>query len=158
MKKNVGFDHLIGEVSDQLNEEDLKTYQRIIEAHSNKQSIEDKRSIRHIGIRLEMEDYIVSNDSEIKSAGAFLERLLKVYSVQKSQFAEFIDMERTNFYALLKGRRKFNNVIAAKVGEIFNIDPELWMFIEAKNEMKQYQGDTHEEDREYSLTNLLNEK
>ena len=39
MKKNFGFDHLIGDINGQWNEEDL-TYQRIIELHSKEQSIE----------------------------------------------------------------------------------------------------------------------
>ena len=158
MTKNVGFDHLIGDENSQLSERDLKIYQRIIKAHSDEQSIEDKRSIKHINLRLEMEDYIETNNSEIKLAGSFLERLLKIYNVKKSQFAEFIDLERTNFYALLKGRRKFNNIIATKVGETFNIDPQLWMFIEAKNEMKEYKCEDHHQDKEYNLANLLNER
>ena len=158
MKKNIGFDHLIGDEKSQLSKEDLKIYQRIIKAHSEEQTIEDKRSIKHISLRLEMEDYLDSNTSEIKMAGTFLERLLKIYNVKKSQFAEYIDIERTNFYALLKGRRKFNNIIATKVGETFNIDPELWMFIEAKNEMKEYKCEAHEAITEYNLANLLNER
>ena len=158
MKKNIGFDHLIGDENSQLSKEDLKIYQRIIKAHSEEQTIEDKRSIKHISLRLEMEDYLDSNTSEIKMAGTFLERLLKIYNVKKSHFAEYIDIERTNFYALLKGRRKFNNIIATKVGETFNIDPELWMFIEAKNEMKDYKCEAHEEGKEYNIANLLNER
>ena len=158
MKKNIGFDHLIGDENSQLSKEDLKIYQRIVKAHSEEQTIEDKRSIKHISLRLEMEDYLDSNTSEIKMAGTFLERLLKIYNVKKSQFAEYIDIERTNFYALLKGRRKFNNIIATKVGETFNIDPELWMFIEAKNEMKEYKCEVHEANTEYNLANLLNER
>jgi len=129
----------------------LKIYQRIIKSHSEEQSTEEKRSIKHINLRLEMEDYVESTKSQITVAGEFLERLLKIYDVKKSQFAEFIDLERTNFYALLKGRRKFNNAIATKFGEIFNIDPELWLFIEAKNEMKEYQCEPHTHTKEYTL-------
>lgn len=158
MKKNIGFDHLIGETNSQLGEKDLKIYQSIIKAHSDGQSIENKRLIKHIGLRLEMEDYIDSNYSEIITAGFFLERLLKIYDVRKSQFAAFIGVGKTNFYALLKGRRKLNNSIATKVGKTFNIDPELWMFVEAKNEIKQYRNKSHEENKKYNLTNLLNER
>lgn len=157
MKKNIGFDHIIGDGNSQLSEPEIEIYQRIIKAHSDQQSIEDKRLIKHISLRLEMEDYLDSESSEIKLAGSFLERLLKVYNVKKSQFAEYIDMERTNFYALLKGRRKFNNIIAIKVGETFNIDPQLWMFIEVKNEMKVYRSES-DKNKEYNISNLLEDK
>lgn len=160
MKKKIGFDHRIGDENVQLNEKDLKIYQRIIKSHSNEQSIEDKRFIKHISLRLEMEAYLESTNPHITVAGSFLEQLLIIYDVQKSQFAEFIGLEKTNLYALLKGRRKFNNVIATKIGEIFNIDPELWLFIEAKNEMKAYlfQCNVQEDKQEYKLANLLKKR
>ena len=158
MKEKIGFDHIIGENNSQMSPQDLKIYQRIIKAHSEEQSTEDKQMVQHISLRLEMEGYVKSNNSTIKPAGLFLERLLKIYNIKKSEFAEFIEIERTNFYALLKGRRKFNTIIASKVGETFKIDPQLWMFIEAKNEMKEYECESQTHTKEYTLANLLNER
>ncbi|WP_235299791.1 helix-turn-helix transcriptional regulator [Portibacter marinus] len=158
MKQKIGFDHLIGEENKKLSKEELKLYQRIVQSHSAEQPIEIKRSIEHINISLQMQSYLESDNSDVTTAGAFLERLLKIYEIKKSQFAEFIDIERTNFYALLKGRRKFNISIATKVGEIFKIDPELWLFIEAKNEMKEYKCEKSSNARKYTLANLLNER
>ena len=158
MKKKLDFDHIIGENNPKMSLQDLKVYQRIIQAHSDEQSTEDKQSIQHISVRLEMEEYLKSNNSMIKPAGLFLERLLRIYNIKKSAFAEFIEIERTNFYALLKGRRKFNNIIASKVGETFKIDPQLWMFIEARNEMKEYQSESQTHNKEYTLANLMNER
>lgn len=156
MKSNTEFDHLIGENNEELSEANLNIYKRIIKAHSAEQPIEDKRAIQHINLRLEMEDYISSESEDVKAAGSFLERLLKIYDIKKSQFAEFIHIEKTNFYALIKGKRKFNHVLAAKVGQIFNIDPTLWIFIEAKNEMRQTKHYLNNEN--YTLANLLNKK
>lgn len=158
MKKKIGFDHIIGQNNFKMSPEDLKIYQRIIKAHSEEQSSEDKQMVQHISLRLEMEDYLKSKTSKIIPAGLFLERLLKIYSVKKSEFAKFIEIERTNFYALLKGRRKFNNEIASKVGETFKIDPQLWMFIEAKNEMKEYKFESQTNPKKYTLENLINER
>ena len=158
MKKNLRFDHLIGEEKNQYSEQDLKIYRNIIKAHSKNQSIEEQRSIKHMSVRLEMEDYIKSSDPKLKVTGSFLEKLLKIYDVKKSQFAKFIELERPNFYALLKGRRKLNSIIEVKVSETFNIDPELWLFIEAKNEIKAHQCLFHEDKAEYKLSNLLNER
>lgn len=69
-----------------------------------------------------------------------------------------VEVAPSNFYALLKGRRKFNTIIASKVGETFKIDPQLWMFIEAKNEMKEYECESQTHTKEYTLANLLNER
>lgn len=158
MKEKIGFDHIIGQNNTKMSPEDLKIYQRIIKAHSEEQSTEDKQMVQHISLRLEMEDYLKSKTSKIKPAGLFLERLLKIYNIKKSEFAKFIEIERTNFYALLKGRRKFNNEIASKVGETFKIDPQLWMFIEAKNEMKEYNCKSQTDSKKYTLANLISEK
>jgi hypothetical protein len=102
MTNDTEFDRLIGKNNDPFTESDLRVYQRIIKAHSAEQPTEDRQSINHINLRLEMEDYIESDSAEIKIAGAFLEKLLKIYDVKKSQFAAFIDLEKTNLYALLK--------------------------------------------------------
>ncbi len=158
MKEKIGFDHIIGQNNSEMSQQDLKIYQRIIKAHSEEQSTEDKQIVQHISLRLEMEDYIKSNNFAIKPAGLFLERLLIIYNIKKSEFAEFINIERTNFYALLKGRRKFNNIIASKVGKTFSINPQLWMFIEAKNELKEYHCEPITDNKEYTLSNLLKER
>jgi plasmid maintenance system antidote protein VapI len=158
MKEKIGFDHIIGQNNTKMSPEDLKIYQRIIKAHSEEQSTEDKQMIQHISLRLEMEGYLKSKNSEITPAGLFLERLLKIYDIKKSAFAKYIEMERTNFYALLKGRRKFNTDVASKVGETFKIDPQLWLFIEAKNEMKEYECESQTHTKQYTLANLLNER
>lgn len=156
MKKNEAFDHLIGQNNTKMTDKDLKIYQRIIEAHAKEQPLEDQQSVQHISLRMEMETYLNSNSPTINHAGSFLERLLNIYNIRKSAFAEFIDLEKTNFYALLKGRRKFNNILAKKVGETFNIDPEIWMYIEAKNELKSFNALSKLDSEKYSLQNLLN--
>jgi plasmid maintenance system antidote protein VapI len=149
------FDHLIGDEGKSLSNDEIKIYQRIIKAHYNEQPLEQRRIVQKIGIRLEMEDYLSSDQKTIINTGRFLERLLIIYDIKKSEFAEFIGIEKTNFYSLLKGRRKFNYLIAIKVGEIFKIEPELWVFIEAKNEMKKTKSISNKDRRKYSLPKLL---
>jgi plasmid maintenance system antidote protein VapI len=155
MKNIKYFDHLIGDEGKSLSNDEIKIYQRIIKAHYNEQPLEQRRIVQKIGIRLEMEDYLSSDQKTIINTGRFLERLLIIYDIKKSEFAEFIGIEKTNFYSLLKGRRKFNYLIAIKVGEIFKIEPELWVFIEAKNEMKKTKSISNKDRRKYSLPKLL---
>jgi hypothetical protein len=59
MKKNIGFDHLMGEEKNQYSEQDLKIYCNIIKAHSKNQSIEEQRSIKHTRLRLAIQYKIV---------------------------------------------------------------------------------------------------
>lgn len=40
-----------------------------------------------------------------------------------------------SFIAVLKGRRKINSELAIKLGQIFKIDPAIWLHIESKNEL-----------------------
>lgn len=149
------FDHLIGKEGKDLSNKEIKIYQRIIKAHYDEQPVEQRRIVQKIGIKLEMEDYLSSDQNKIINTGSFLERLLIIYDIKKSEFADFIGIEKTNFYSLLKGRRKFSYLIAIKVGEIFKIKPELWVFIEAKNDMKKTKGISNKDRKKYSLPKLL---
>jgi len=80
-----------------------------------------------------------------------LSRLIKV---KKIKFAELIDYENTNLHAVLKGRRRLNNKLATKIGSIFSIDPQLWMFIDTKNELTKYQMEHKTSKKKYSLDKL----
>lgn len=155
MGDNIGFDHQIGQNNEEMSAMDLALYQRIIKAHAEGQTTQEKQTIQTINVKLEMEDYLDSEAGTLKPAGYFLEKLLKIYNIKKARFADFISIEKTNFYALLKGRRKFNIKIASRVGEIFNINPQIWLFIEAKNEVKAFQKDPRENSTKYSLDALL---
>ena len=49
-------DHIIGQNNTKMSPEDLKIYQRIIKAHAEEQSTEDKQLVQYINLKLEMED------------------------------------------------------------------------------------------------------
>jgi len=59
---------------------------------------------------------------------------------------------------LIKGRRKFNSKVAILVGKIFNIEPELWLFIEAKYELKTYEANTKLKLRKVNLKELVHDR
>ena len=83
-----------------------------------------------------MKSYLLDESKQIVLTGEFLNNLLDIYNVNKSKFAEHIGFENANLHALLRGRRKFNSKLALIIGKIFKIEPEIWMFIEAKNDLK----------------------
>ena len=80
---------------------------------------------QRIGVKLEMKTYLQSDTKETVLAGEFLTKLLTIYNIKKTKFAEFLEIENANIHALLRGRRKFISIIATIVGDMFKINPEL---------------------------------
>lgn len=135
---NKYFDQILGAQDDETTDQDRKLTQNILDAYVQKLPQGEIEENQRIGVKLQMQSYLNESINEIIEAGEFLNKLLIIYKVKKSQFATSIGIENSNLHALLKGRRKFNSKIATLVGESFNINPELWMFIEAKNELKKF--------------------
>ena len=101
-----------------------------------------------------MKRYLSEPITQLKPVGEFLNELLEIYKVKKTKFAKLIDYENTNLHAVLKGRRRLNNKLATKIGSIFSIDPQLWMYIDAKNELAKYQGENVFNKSKYTLAKL----
>lgn len=152
--KNKYFDHLIGEQDRKTNADEVKMIKRIIKAHSEDYSEDDKMNFQRIGLHLRMKRYLNEPIKQIKPVGEFLNELLEIYKVKKTKFAKLIDYESTNLHAVLKGRRRLNNKLATKIGSIFSIDPQLWMFIDAKNELAKYQNENKFSKSKYTLAKL----
>ncbi len=152
--KNKYFDQLIGEQKHQSNPEDIKMLKRIIKAHSEDYSQDEKMNFKRIGLHLRMQSYLAEPIKEIQPVGEFLNELLEIYKVKKTKFAALIDYENTNLHAVLRGRRRLNNKLASKIGSIFSIDPQLWMYIDAKNELAKYQKDNIISKSKYNLQRL----
>jgi len=152
------FDHILGTQFDDTSEQDVKLTKRILDAMIQEQPIEELRKNQHIGVKLEMNDYLLSDTKKITRTGDFLFRLFNIYNINKTKFAEHIGYESANLHALLKGRRKFNSNLASKIGEIFNIDPEIWLFIEAKNELKEFHTNKTRKLKNVSLKQLSHDR
>lgn len=148
------FDQFLGEQDAVTDHDDVVMLKRIIEAHSKGYSDEETMNFKRIGLHLRMKRYFSEPISTIKPVGEFLDELLSIYKVKKTKFAELIDYESSNLHAVLKGRRRLNNKLAMKIGLIFSIDPQLWMYIDAKNELAKYQLEHKLSSRIYSLEKL----
>lgn len=148
------FDQRLGDQKSSSNPEDIKMLKRIIEAHSQDYSEDEKMNFQRIGLHLEMKRYLEEPVNKIKPVGEFLDELLEIYKVKKIKFAKLIDYENTNLHAVLKGRRRLNNKLAAKIGSIFSIEPQLWMYIDAKNELAKFQKENSISKKKYNLNKL----
>lgn len=148
------FDHILGEQNSSTDAKDVKMLKRIIKAHSEEYSDEERMNFKRIGLHLRMKSYLANPIKEIIPAGQFLKELLEIYKVKKIKFAELIEYENSNLHAVLQGRRRFNNKLATKIGTIFSIDPQIWMFIDAKNELAKFQKEKKFLKSKYTIDKL----
>ncbi len=134
---NAGGINGLGESLVNTNSEDFKFLKERIREHYNAQEEKSKIENGLLSVRFQMESYLNSTleSKDIKPAGYFVEKLLKTISISKKQLSEYIDYEYSNFIAVIKGRRKINSDLAIKLGQIFKIDPTIWLHIESKNEL-----------------------
>lgn len=156
--KDKYFDQLIGTQKDQTTDQDRQLTKNILDAYIKGLPKEDLAENQRIGVKLEMKSYLNSDTKETIIAGEFLNKLIAIFNIKKTKFAEFLGVENANLHALIKGRRKFNSKIATIVGEAFNINPELWMFIEAKNELKKFKLNSNSKRKKLDLYELSHDR
>ncbi|MEL7123179.1 MAG: helix-turn-helix domain-containing protein [Bacteroidota bacterium] len=140
------------------NSKDFKLLQEIINGRSNELNKTDSIINRLLSIRFQMESYLYKEHSgELIKAGTFLENFISVLNIKKKDFAEYIDYKESNLSAVFKGRRKINIDLAIKLGEIFRVDPVLWLHIQSKNELREFIDSDNERYKKYKLEDLLKE-
>lgn len=136
--------------------EDFKMLQKAILEHASKQTPHEKREIQLIGLRLQMEDYLNQTEpKEILNVGYFLRKILKELRIKNNIFAEYIGLTKTNFSALIHGKRKLNSDLALKLSEIFKINPDIWISIEKKNELIEIKKENKLKYKKYRLEDLI---
>jgi len=138
------------------NSKDFKGLRDAIKEHAKKQTSLDRIRYNLISLRFQMENY-VSNDepAEIVEVGDFLKRHLKAIKVKNKEFATYIDLEESNLSSIIRGRRKINIDLAFKLGQVFKLDPNLWLLIQSKNELLAIDKKIKLEYQKYKLDDLL---
>ena len=154
-KINAGGINGLGEALVNTNAREFIELKSMIKKHASRQSDTERMENAFLSIRFQMESYLNNPPSETIPAGAFLEKFLKVIAVKKKDFAQYIGLEESNLSALLKGRRKVNPQLAIKLGQIFKIDPSIWLYIESRNELVQEVRENEAPYGKYSLDDLL---
>ncbi len=91
-----------------------------------------------LAIRYQMESYAINNINEldqIRTLEMFVEQFLQVLKFTKKRFALAVDTTDGNLKKYLLGERKFNIDLAMKFGHFFHTPPDLWLNIQAKNDL-----------------------
>lgn len=140
------------------NSKEFKELQRLIKIRSSEFKESQLIDNQLLSLRFQMETYLNNgHPKELIQAGNFLEEFIEVLKVKKKTFAEYIGYRESNLSAIFKGRRKINTDLAIKFGEIFGIDPAIWLHIQSKNELLEIMDRDKEKYERYRLKDLLKE-
>lgn len=130
-------------------------FQALLLKKSRERTENQKKKIALLDIKYQMEDYVNSPDSELRTAGEFLKFILKTLSIQQNRFAKYIGLEPSNLSKLINGERSINYNLALIFGRLFNHNPMLWIEIQAKNEIENLLHSDKAKYADYSLNDLL---
>lgn len=139
-----------------INSKDYKGLQKAVQEHYKKREKKDIIRTKLISIRLQMKTYVsTSSPSEIKTSGFFLKKFIKSIGIKNKEFANFINIEEPNLSAILNGKRRINTDLALILGLVFNINPNIWLQIQIKNDLILIQKQAPKDSKRYSIENLL---
>ena len=118
------------------NKEKLSKLKDYILSASKKQSPERKLKNEMLAIKYQMQDYIekdrIEQEMRILDFVRLYQRLL---NLNQKKFASIFEMKDSNLYKYLIGERKLSPDLVLKLSSFSNTKPELWYYIEIKNEL-----------------------
>ncbi|MDG5800661.1 addiction module antidote protein, HigA family [Marinilabiliaceae bacterium ANBcel2] len=135
--------------------DEFKDFQAILLNKTKSRSEAQQREIELLSIKFQMQDYLESEETELKLPGDFLKKYLKTLDIPQKKFAHYIELNPSNLNKLIKGERPINYELAIIFGKIFNNDPMLWIEIQAKNELKKIRNTKTRRFKNYSLKDLM---
>ena len=143
----------------EVTSDEFNKLQAILLNKSKAQTKQQKRKIELMALKITMEDYLKTEEvKELKFAGEFLRSYLKVLDIRQNRFAKYIGIMPSNLSKLLNGERTINTELALVLGNIFDLDPMLWLEIQAKNELIDLASKRRGQFNKYTLDDLITEE
>lgn len=140
-KVNKSLDVSIGLSSEKKWDTDkLSRIETLIKQESQKQSEERVLRNNMLAVQYEIEDYLESENISVNKTleiGHFVKLYLNEMRLTKARFAHILELQPSNLHKYLTGDRKINADLALKFSYFFNTKPEMWIMIQAKNEIIQ---------------------
>ncbi len=117
-------------------EEKLDKLRKFISEESKKQSPDRKLKNEFLSIKYQIQDYIEKDkiESEMRILD-FVKLYLKLLRITQRDLASVFEMKDTNLYKYLIGERRLNPDIVLKLSSFSNTQPELWYYLQTKNEL-----------------------
>jgi len=138
-----------------ISSDDFTDFRHFILSKSKSRTKEQKILVEVMALKYRMEDYLASEQKQEISIGEFLRTLLKVTNIRQNRFAEYIGMRPTNFNKLLRGERRMSLEQAMIMESIFDIEPETWIGIQTKNDLRKLSKVKKQEYSNYNLKELI---
>jgi len=157
MKRNNNTEPTYGMLTNPMDTgtDEFKDFQALMFNKAKNRSEAQKREIELLSIKFQMQDYLESEENELKLPGEFLKEYLKTLGIPQKKFAHYIEINPSNLSKLISGERPINYELAIILGKIFNHDPMLWIEIQAKNELKKIRKTKTRRFSNYSLKDLM---
>jgi len=144
--------------NDIWSQEDIDAVNNYINIESAKQSPERKLRNELLAIKYQMQDYVKSDKID-REMGVidFVKLYLKSLKLTQRELAVAFEMKDTNLYKYLKGDRKLNADIVFKLSAFSHTQPELWYYIQTKNELHHIvkEKDNLKKYAKYNYENIL---
>ncbi|MFK7971889.1 MAG: transcriptional regulator [Bacteroidia bacterium] len=138
------------------NSKDFKGLRDAVQNHAQKQTLHEKIYYELISLRFQMESYVTQEEPPIIiEVGEFLKRHMKAIRIKNKDFAKYIDLEDSNLSSTIRGRRKVSIDLAFKLGQLFDVDPNIWLLIQSKNELLSIDKKRRRDYQKYRLEDLL---
>lgn len=116
-----------------------------------------KLELELFALQIKMEDYLNAHEDEqdVLTVGDFLRLYLDKLNIKQNVFAKYLGLNPSNFNKILTANRKLNFELSFMLGQIFNVDPKIWMLIQVKNEYIKLKNDKAEDFKRFKLEDLV---
>lgn len=110
----------------------------LAKAHNSKRSTARVRRNKMLAVLYRMEHYL--NDNNVTADNMcqiedFVKEFLVVLCINKTTFANYIEIDISNLNKYYSSTRRFNSELALKFGHFFHTPANIWLQIQAKNEI-----------------------
>lgn len=132
----------------------------LAKAHNAKRSPARIRRNAMLAVFYRMEHYVQDNKltaDNICKVEDFVKEFLTVLGINKTAFARFIEIDISNLNKYYASERRFNSELALKFGYFFHTPANIWLQIQAKNEILILQKEEQAEEKyiKYDYEKLL---
>jgi plasmid maintenance system antidote protein VapI len=110
----------------------------LAKARNSKRSPSRVRRNDMLAVYYRMEHYLNDNKitaDDICQIEDFVKEFLSVLCINKTAFANYIEIDISNLNKYYSNNRRFNSELALKFGHFFHTPANIWLQIQAKNEI-----------------------
>jgi len=116
--------------------QEMEQIKAAIKKHQEAMSPEEKRQVELIRMEYKIKNYLDAEvtEDEIIIVGEFIKMYLDKINVKQDEFAKHIGISLSYFNKILSGQHNINPELSVILGQLFQIDPKVWVQIQLKND------------------------